>query len=191
MLDLVLPPLAEIHSPIREWLKDCTDSWLVNYLSDTVWASEQCRSAWLEAVAVGLFARMQEIRDDEVPAVWARTLSDEQVATLVSHARATFDGVVELLSDIKSQTDVGSAGWLQDVAWLFEKRDNIESVRWVLAQSGRAEPLQRLFETMDRWIGQCLASIPTSVVIKDERLSRVATKSGLPATIGSIRFEAA
>jgi hypothetical protein len=201
MLDLVLPPSAAIHSPIREWLKDCTDSWLKNYLSDDVLGigtplGELTKgSPWMEATAVAMYVRLQEIPDGksphEAPALWARTLDANQASTLVDLAWAEFDAIVCLLDDLKSQTDLECSGWRTDIAWLFERRDDIESVRWVLAQSGRAEPLQRLFETMDRWIGLYLTSIPVPVTITDERLSRVASKGGLPATIGSIRFEAA
>ncbi|MFO0704928.1 MAG: hypothetical protein U0517_03115 [Candidatus Andersenbacteria bacterium] len=176
----------------------------MNYVSEL----SEIGSAYTEAVAVALYARLQELPSgrklrslDEImtlaseqagiPALWARSLTGEQADALVQLALARCDILHEHLQDLQSQTLFDTA-WMQDVAWLLEDRDDNECIRWVLAQSGRDAPLQRALAATDRRTRSYIASVPYCIVIRDERLRRAAVTDSLLAPIvhaGGIRFE--
>jgi hypothetical protein len=184
---LRVKPLSEIRAPLAVWCREVRDSWLIGQLEKAAGSED----SWSHCVAAGMYARLVEPanaaeaeRDVErllsgravdrmaEPRRWARTLSAEQRATLEDLALAEIDHLDTLLGHIEDEATPEEEEWREDLLELCRRRDDLEGILLVLAETGAGQRLARACGGFDRRAEIFSASIPARVSFQDEKLRR-------------------
>ncbi len=182
-----IPPLAGMGAPIAQWCSDCDDTWL----AATVQGRAASRDPWNDAVAVGMYHRLYEYSSADIaqkdveallakrvpdrdapPLRWLLGVSDEQLRILEDLALAEVDQVHARIAEIAREVSPDSEPWRVDLLDLLHRRDDLEGVRQLLAERGRAARINAALTELDA-VGSRFVSTTADVEpFDDERLNR-------------------
>lgn len=182
-------PLAEVAPPIAEWLRDVPDdTWLHQEVAEKL----ERRDSWQLSTAAGLLARLylpstpsareamvRDWRDGRRagPNVavrsWARTLGDEELATLDDLALAAVDRIVASIEDLEDTMAPSESWWREALYDTCRERDDLESMLFLLAETGWGRRALVAAEALDAVAEAFARSIPVALEMDDERFRRV------------------
>ncbi|MBN1548391.1 MAG: hypothetical protein JW902_17205 [Syntrophaceae bacterium] len=183
---IAVEPFSKIESPVGNWIISINDSWLVDEIQRNIDQND----AWCSAVATGLYARFIETpslsdfvdqtlagRPNEqlvLPRIWARNLSEADCRTIEDLGFAEVDLLSHKVEDLELRLDPEDKIWRGDLLELCERRDDLEGVRILLNETGKADRLSSTIEDLDEEAQLFISSMPVSVRLDNERLARVA-----------------
>ncbi len=191
---LTIESLAPIEAPVEQWAQAAGDAWV----SEQVAAQLSYRSTWSTGVAAGMVARLVEpasgagaraalqklLRGEVDPAVaaprqWARQLTDAEVRTLNDLALAKVDVLHREIDALADDVHEDRPHWRERWRRLCHHRDDVENVRVLLHEAGRAEVLNEALLDLDRAGESLRLSVPWTDDLADERARRVASADPL------------
>lgn len=175
---LVRPPELDVDPPATLW-GDALDA--DPWLAEVVREMGDTGHAWDRVAAVGLVARhsgSELAGADDEPArrvgVWAAELPRPQRDALavqaIEEARLISVGLEELAQEPDPEDDV----WVDEIMEIMRRRDELEGVRWVLAQAGGSDAFERVLAIVDADARALLDALPRWDVGWDEHIPRAA-----------------
>lgn len=176
-------------SPIRSWMQEISDEWLIAQLEDIL----EVESTWSHAVAVGLAARLGHTstaaeRAARVHAMmrgepaapdplskWASSLEPSVIERLEEQAIATLELLATRIDELITMARREELA-LPDEPELIDalhERDDVECARWVIQQKSAARRLDRVTPGFDA-LGSELVALCAALfdLAGDERLRR-------------------
>jgi hypothetical protein len=179
-----------IQPPVAAWCVACPDEWLATAALECA----QSGDSWSGVVAAGMIARLVELDDPatarrvltalaagtpdpllstiRAPRLWVRALSLEQVQVIEDLAVVNVEHVADRFDTIAEEARHATPA---NVLHLYHERDDIESVRTLLLEVGRAGDVDALLRGLDERAGAWVASNRRARIAVDEHLRRVAS----------------
>ncbi len=177
---VALEPLATVPAP-EGWLGMTGDAWLNEQVGERLAVGD----SWSVGVAAGMQARLTEpavpvapggVPDASItqPRLWMRSLPAAEASTLERLALAEVDrlnGMLDELLSVPEDADL-SEDWCSDWLRACESRDDLEGMRLLLSEAGRAEALSQQLALVDRAGSSLRMRAPLATVAPGERLRR-------------------
>ncbi len=177
---VALEPLAAIPVP-EGWLGMSSDAWVNEQVAERLAVGD----SWSVGVAAGMQARLVQparpvapggVLEASItrPRAWARALPAAEASTLERLALAEVDrlnGLLDELAALPADADP-SAEWRSDWLRACESRDDLEGMRLLLFEAGRAEALSQQLALVDRAGSSLRMRAPLASVPPGERLRR-------------------
>ena len=167
--------------PIRAWLPAGQPEWLLEHVA----ALQHSGGGWGAAVAAGTAARygqravsaastVQALLSGQLPPeparVWARSLPAGQRATIrdlwLASARALTLGLAEFEHGVSNTDGNWPAAWLE----LCHDRDDLESAKLVLVESGESRRVEDVLGDVDRLGRVATLNVPLTGRLSSPRL---------------------
>jgi hypothetical protein len=183
-----LEPLAPIESPVSVWLPLIEDASARDLVGERI----RTPSSWAYAVSAGIIARLVEpdsgiaarqaverLLRGEIdplmagPRLWAQALTDAERHTLRDLALAEVDAIDQEIRDLAEAVHADAPGWPARWISLCHRRDDLEGVRLLLAETGAVDALEAALRDVDREGELLRLSTPSSADLIDERARRV------------------
>lgn len=184
----VRQPVSFDPPPVEDWV-DEDDTWMADYVEQALQADDP----WRWFAAAGTWGRLrrqsEESRVDAVEALmageqepgaaktdeWAHSLTPEQRHRLKEMFVSRIDLLGESLDRLNQSLDPNSSGWIARYRRLLHGRDDIDSVRWTLAETNALEQTEATLEGLDERGRRLVATLPSIDELQDdERLVRAA-----------------
>lgn len=178
---------ASLDSPLKEWLDDSLESWLV----DIARSKLERRDMWQEFVALGLVYRLKRPRSSEDAAEmvesllegrrslddfdrelqWANQLDDVVVERIIARALTAIEHLEERLVELAEAFDNGAIILRREVLDVAHRRDDISSALALLKNNASTVRLQAALRDVDelghRFIEACRSEFD---ITDDQRL---------------------
>lgn len=175
---VALARLSAIPAPQGGWLGMTSDTWLNDRVAELMAIGD----SWSVGIAAGMQARLTnpakpvapgEVLDASItrPRQWARALTAAEASTLERLALAEVDRLNGVLDDLTVAGELDD-DWCLDWVRACESRDDLEGLRLLLAEAGRAAVLTDQLAVVDRAGVELRMRAPLARVSPGERLHR-------------------